>query len=689
MARLEDLSIGDTVSWSIPKPPQEDSIVHGVISSLNREDETARIKVWAILENGSHQETDRTVEIEVSRLRKINDFRDEMKQVSARVERVLRNKVEEHNSKDPRYRATFRMLEACFRRGIGAYRTNPSSVRGNVANAETWAYARVNGLLYALRTGKFKRTPYDTDLLPSNHPLSSKKNLAINTNDSLTDIYGEEHTEEQIDSYIFEDSVSDIRQFVFNTEIDIEEFVVGRNVDTGVSGSNKKGKYDDLDFSIPKGVKAQAEQGLRLRSEFGRGGTSVGIGTARYLVSNTKASPEKVRHIAKYFPRHEVDLQTDDARDYLAGRTSRATNGIIAWKLWGGSAGQRWSSKLVRAMNKRDEVEKSASELVRRHKLREQADIEYRTNRLTSTEVKQGVYRNYDAMLRNWELWYTDYYVGLLRSQLKKITRSMVRGGDNPAYKNFVLNGQSPILNNIIDETTNEWKLDLYDIYLSQVYDFNLFQFGILLPESLKGYSELEDTDLYTYKNRRKTRSQVINEGFYPIRQRGGDVIPSATSPVPRTRYNRKAVAFVNERLDSVMPDLAKTTKANLNRTIRRAIDEGTELGLYGDNLYDYITGQVENVLPKKLMGRASTIARTEGGALAQFGQYDAVESSGLIVVKEWQTQFNNSRDTHITADGQVVGQNDFFTVGGEKAQYPKAPNLSAKETVNLSLIHI
>ena len=29
-----------------------------------------------------------------------------MKQVSARVERVLRNKVEEHNSKDPRYRAT-------------------------------------------------------------------------------------------------------------------------------------------------------------------------------------------------------------------------------------------------------------------------------------------------------------------------------------------------------------------------------------------------------------------------------------------------------------------------------------------------------------------------------------------------------------------------------------------------------
>lgn len=340
--------------------------------------------------------------------------------VSARVRKILEKKVKDHNDKDPRYRATLRMLIASFNRGVGAYNTNPSSVRPSVTSSDQWALARVNGLLYALRNGRFKRKPYDTDLLPSNHPLSSKKNLATNTNDSLTDIDSIEHTEEQIDSYIFEDSVSDIRQFVFNTEIDLDELGVGRNMDTGVSGNYKKGKYDDLDFSIPKGVKAQAEQGLRLRREFGRGGTSVGLGTARYLVSNTTASPEKVRHIAKYFPRHEGDLQTQDSRDYLAGRTDRATNGVIAWKLWGGNAGQRWSSKLVRAMNKRDEVEKSASELVRRHKLREQADTEYRTSRLTSTEVKQGVYRNYDAMLRNWELWYTDYYVGLLRSQLKK-----------------------------------------------------------------------------------------------------------------------------------------------------------------------------------------------------------------------------------------------------------------------------
>lgn len=87
--------------------------------------------------------------------------------------------MEDHNDKygdDPAKRATFRMLAASFVRGIGAYRTNPESVRPSVNSEDQWALARVNGLLYALRTGRFKNKPYDTDLLPEAHPLSSKKN---------------------------------------------------------------------------------------------------------------------------------------------------------------------------------------------------------------------------------------------------------------------------------------------------------------------------------------------------------------------------------------------------------------------------------------------------------------------------------------------------------------------------------
>ena len=97
------------------------------------------------------------------------------KAVSARIRKTLTNKVEEHNSKNPKHRANLRTLIAVFRRGVGAYRTSPGSVRGNVTSADQWAVARVNGFLHALRTGRFKRKPYDQDLLPSSHPLSSKK----------------------------------------------------------------------------------------------------------------------------------------------------------------------------------------------------------------------------------------------------------------------------------------------------------------------------------------------------------------------------------------------------------------------------------------------------------------------------------------------------------------------------------
>mgnify|MGYP007069471222 CR=1 FL=1 len=107
-----------------------------------------------------------------------------------------------------------------------------------------------------------------------------------------------------------------------------------------------EGKYKELDFTIPQGVKKQAQIGLDLRKEYGRGGTSVGLATARYLISKTIATPEKVRHIAKYFPRH--------AGDNL-DQKNPPSNGLIAWKLWGSDEGRTWSTKLVKAMDRIDE----------------------------------------------------------------------------------------------------------------------------------------------------------------------------------------------------------------------------------------------------------------------------------------------------------------------------------------------
>lgn len=103
---------------------------------------------------------------------------EDEKALSGKVKEGLKNKVAKHNEKygdNPTKRATLRMLEAVFRRGVGAYNTNPQSVRPSVNNSDQWAYARVNSFLAALRTGRFRGGKHDTDLFPKGHPLSSKK----------------------------------------------------------------------------------------------------------------------------------------------------------------------------------------------------------------------------------------------------------------------------------------------------------------------------------------------------------------------------------------------------------------------------------------------------------------------------------------------------------------------------------
>ena len=102
----------------------------------------------------------------------------EKAEVSAKVKEGLKGKVKEHNDKhgDKKgKRVTQGMLEAVFKRGIGAYNTNPASVRPSVSSPDQWAYARVNAFLFAVRRGRFRSGRFDRDLLPKDHPLSSDK----------------------------------------------------------------------------------------------------------------------------------------------------------------------------------------------------------------------------------------------------------------------------------------------------------------------------------------------------------------------------------------------------------------------------------------------------------------------------------------------------------------------------------
>lgn len=103
---------------------------------------------------------------------------------------ALENKVEEHNEEygdTASKRVTLGMLAKVYKRGVGAYNTNPQSVRPSVSSEEQWAMARVNSFLFAVRNGKYRSGKHDTDLLPEGHPMKtederSEANLTISEN---------------------------------------------------------------------------------------------------------------------------------------------------------------------------------------------------------------------------------------------------------------------------------------------------------------------------------------------------------------------------------------------------------------------------------------------------------------------------------------------------------------------------
>tara|TARA_R100000654_G_scaffold36152_1_gene61694 strand:+ start:3905 stop:5659 length:1755 start_codon:yes stop_codon:yes gene_type:complete len=181
---LESIQAGDLVTWRTRK-----GIYQGVVDQLVTEgtasfgeeklevEEVGPVALVEILipNEDELEETGRVVGVPISQLTVTGEL--EARQLSGRVLTALENKLEEHNEEhgdDSRKRATLSMLEEVFKRGVGAYKGNPSSVRPNIPNAEAWAFARVNAFLYALANLKFRRSKFDTDLLPKDHPLSTK-----------------------------------------------------------------------------------------------------------------------------------------------------------------------------------------------------------------------------------------------------------------------------------------------------------------------------------------------------------------------------------------------------------------------------------------------------------------------------------------------------------------------------------
>lgn len=100
-------------------------------------------------------------------------------------------------------------------------------------------------------------------------------------------------------------------------------------------------------YKPTEGMASAARRALKWKDEGRPGGTLVGLARANQLKDREPLSEDVVLRMYSFFARHEPDKS---ATGFSSGEEGYPSPGRVAWDLWGGDAGQSWSSQ------KRDQI---------------------------------------------------------------------------------------------------------------------------------------------------------------------------------------------------------------------------------------------------------------------------------------------------------------------------------------------
>jgi HK97 family phage portal protein len=103
----------------------------------------------------------------------------------------------------------------------------------------------------------------------------------------------------------------------------------------------------EMKFRPTEAMRTAAQRALDWKAEGFDGGTRIGLARANQIVNGEKLSEDTILRMYSFFSRHEVDKQ---AEGFNAGEEGFPSPGRVAWDLWGGDAGYRWSTAKRDAM---------------------------------------------------------------------------------------------------------------------------------------------------------------------------------------------------------------------------------------------------------------------------------------------------------------------------------------------------
>lgn len=140
-------------------------------------------------------------------------------------------------------------------------------------------------------------------------------------------------------------------------------------------------------------------------------------------------------------------------------------------------------------------------------------------------------------------------------------------------------------------------------------------------------------------------------------------------------------VTSIQERVTKrFLQDINDTTRNRLATALQQGIEEGESIRDLQDRLSSVLGSSATKA-------RALGIARTETTSAMGSGSLESLRQladDAVVSGKVWiATLDQNTRDDHLAADGQEVGVDEPFIVGGEEAMYPGDPSLSAAQSVS------
>jgi phage portal protein BeeE len=144
--------------------------------------------------------------------------------------------------------------------------------------------------------------------------------------------------------------------------------------------------------------------------------------------------------------------------------------------------------------------------------------------------------------------------------------------------------------------------------------------------------------------------------------------------------FQQKAVEFAARQAAQKISGIQITTERAVRQLVAKGVENGWSLNETTkalSELYDDFKGD-----------RAETIARTETASSVSWGKYQSARESasrlGLALKREWvATHDDRTRDTHRDADGQRIGLDDTYTVGGAHLKQPADPSGPPEEIIN------